>query len=184
MGEQLSRRDFLKTLGGAAVLGETAFLEACRNLKEEELEAMSLTEVRDLVQSPEKFLNRERVKTHGWISEKGTRTHTIEQAGPVTKYTWQTDGVTYARHVYEITDQAGGVGNKLPAVSEEKIINFDVTPGLISGSESVNTNALKRKFPSPDSAFEYEIIGRVLKTKDMDKQEKYLFEIGMIKEKK
>lgn len=53
----ISRRQFIETLAGSAVVGNAAFLEACKGLSPEEIEKLPSATVEELIKNPQKYAN-------------------------------------------------------------------------------------------------------------------------------
>jgi hypothetical protein len=178
MSREVSRRDFLKM---GLVAGGAAFLEGCRNLKEEEIRAMPSVSIEEILNNPGKYEGREILKTAGYIQETGVSSKEIDQTGPTSKYTWQTTRVQFFRHRYKISSQPDMTGPSLDAASEEKITNFDMTTDMYSERKPMEPNALHRDFPKADASVNYEIIGRLLKAEKPDPNHpKYVYEIARV----
>lgn len=99
-----------------------------------------------------------------------------DKASAVTKYSSNEYRVTWARHKYKISDGL----NDFPAVSKEKLVNYDVSPSNIIPTESGQEN-FKRNFPAPELGVRYKIVGRLLKNHaERGGEPIYVFEIGRI----
>jgi len=176
----LSRRDFLKSAFGGAVLGTAAFLEACGKMSQEEIELMPLAKLDDIIDNPEKYAQVESIKTTGYIQEVGEEQTVRSVTRPTGKYVWSQAVLEYSRHLYKISEDAKMTGKILPAVSIRKMINNDEISVWENPPKGPYENVIKPSFPKTDEGQEYEIIGRVILAKDKNENGKYSFEIARI----
>lgn len=174
-GEKINRRDFLKV----ALLSAPVFLEACNSLTNEDLEALPSNNIQDIKQNPEKFLEYDTIKIQGFVEQTGQEGKHEEYSLPMYKYVWENIDAKYIRFTYVVSDQPDMGGNKMPAVSQEKLVDYDINDfGKALGISSPDP---KQFFPEAIKGTKYEIVGRLLKVKAKENGKvEYVFEIGRL----
>jgi hypothetical protein len=174
-----SRREFL----GAAAASVLVFSEACSRLTDDEIRAIPSTALDELAKNPEKFSNIDNIKTSGFVANTDKEVTHVSHYAPANKYSWHEYEGTWLRIVYLVSNQPDGQGVNLKAVSEKKLVDYDVDGmgSAIDKRTSTGENLLGREFPQPVASKRYEIIGRIVKMADKKtKREEYVLEIGKI----
>ena len=174
-----NRRGFL----GIAAAGAATFLEACGKLTEEEIKSLPPIALAELAKNAEKFLGLKNIRTSGYVADTGKEVSQESYKMPANRYQWHEYEGVWTRHLYEVSEKPDMSGVKLDAVSEEKLVdyNIDGMGQLLDKSTSTGANVLDREFPKPIAGKKLEIIGRIIQFTDKNTgQKKYVLEIGRL----
>lgn len=166
----INRRDFFKIVGGATL---AAFSESCQHLSKEDIDKIPQSSVSELVGVPESFINKDIIKTAGFVTEGDPKKYQDSATGLTYPYTHME--IDSEVHVYVISESLEANASKLNAVSANGLTDYK--QGLFGEIEV----KLSDKFPQPEKGKKYEIIGR-LKKSHIDEGPVYFFEIAKIVE--